>query len=90
MPNPTGKRELRKGRWLMLKSSPGLFINHNLKHVKPLHPRQSVPEAYQARTKKPKRWPTNSCTEPQGTKTVKQLGNTANDYVNRTAKNPIC
>ena len=32
---------------------------------------KSVPEAYLARTKKPKRkrLPTNSCTEPQGTKT---------------------
>ena len=34
---------------------------------------KSVPEACQARTKKPKRKrsPTNSCTEPQGTKIVK-------------------
>jgi len=39
-PNPTEKRELGKGWWLTLKSSPGPFINHNLKHVKPLHPKQ--------------------------------------------------
>ena len=40
-----------------------------------------VPEAYQARTKKPKRKrsPIDSCTESQGTKTVKQIGNTASD-----------
>ena len=52
----------------------------------------SVPEAYHSITKNPKRKrsPTNSCTEPQGTKTVNQLGNTASDCVNRTAKNPIC
>ena len=39
---------------------------------------KSVPEAYQARrTKKSKtkRSPTNTCTEPQGIKTVKQLEN---------------
>ena len=51
-----------------------------------------VPEAYQARAKKPKRKPssTNTCTERHGTKTVKQVGNTTSDDVNRAAENPIC
>ena len=49
---------------------------------------KSVPEAYQARTKKPnrKKSSTNSCTEPQGTRTVKQSGNTASGDVNRAAE----
>ena len=53
---------------------------------------KSVPEAYQATTKKHKRKrsSTNSCTEPQGTKTVNQLGNTAREDVNRAAENRIC
>ena len=40
--NSTGKRDLRKGSRLMLKSSQGPFINHNLNHVKPLHPRHII------------------------------------------------
>ena len=47
---------------------------------------ESVPEAYPARRikkSKRKRSPSNTCTEPQGVKTVKQLGNTA-------AENMIC
>ena len=43
-----------------------------------------VPESYQARIKKPKR------KQNQGTKTLKQLGNTASDDVNRAAENPTC
>ena len=35
-PKLKGKWVLRKGRWLLLKSSLGSFIKHNLKHEKPL------------------------------------------------------
>ena len=52
---------------------------------------QSISEGCKARRKNPKskRSSTNSCTEPQGTKTVDQLGNTASDNVNGAAVNPI-
>ena len=53
---------------------------------------KSISEAYQARTKKPKRKRSstnNSCTEPQGTKTLQQLRNTASDDGNRAAEIPI-
>ena len=58
----------------------GLFHKSQLEARKAFTPKtndKSVPETYQARTKKAKRKrsSTNSCTEPQGTKTVKQLGN---------------
>ena len=51
---------------------------------------KSVSEAYEAGTNKPKRKQssTNSCTEPQGTKSVKPLGKTASNHGNRVAENP--
>ena len=52
---------------------------------------KTASEAHQARTKKHKRKrsSTNSCTEPQG-KDFKQIGNTANDDVNRATENLLC
>ena len=53
---------------------------------------QSVPEAYKATTKKPKRKRsfTNSYTKPQVTKIVKQLRMTPSDDVNGATENPMC
>ena len=51
---------------------------------------ESVREAYQVRTKKPKRElsSTSSYTEPTGTKIMKYLGKTSNYGVNRDIGNP--
>ena len=58
------------------------------KAVTPETSGRSVPETYQARTKKPKykRSSTNSCTKPQGTRFVKRLVNNGSDDVIGTAE----
>ena len=61
----------------------GPLVYHNLKHVKPLHPRRQYQKLTKLTRKKSerKRSSTNSCTQTQGTKTAKQSGNNASDVI---------
>ena len=86
---------INKKRTLCMLGNILTIINHNLKHVKLLHPKTDlklVLELYQVRTKKPKRKrsPTNSCKEAQGTNTDTVNRNTAGGDVNCVAENSIC